>query len=198
MPPRAQGPPEMLFVAFFERGFKNLLLKAMQERGNFWGGADAVPADRCGWARAGALLPKLAVERLMAEGLVVLDGALSAAEVRAAVRARRLSPFCSRAQKRRRLPPESMPRCRAHRAHASEAPPPPDPRARVIVAQRVEVQQLQLSGQLKPVEFQSPVRNDTIGWVDCGDGGGGGGLRAIGVAGRLLRALPAEVARHTG
>ena len=146
LPAYVQGPPEALLVCFFERGFKNLLLKALQEKGNFWGGADAVPADRCGWARATRLLPQRAVERLMERGLLVLDGALSPAEVRAA---------------------------------------------------RDEVRALQSAGRLQPVEFQSPVRNDKIGWIES-HGAGAASLPALGVAARLLRALPAEVAKHTG
>ncbi|KAL1515308.1 hypothetical protein AB1Y20_001940 [Prymnesium parvum] len=141
-----RGPAAELSVRCFERGFANLLLQAMQAHGAFWGGADAVPAPRCGAARAARLVPLRAVRQLMAEGLVVIDGALSAAELHAA---------------------------------------------------REEVRRMHERAELRPVGFQHAVRNDHVGWVEEG-GREAEGVPALSAAVRLLRAVPAEVQKHTG
>ena len=100
-----------------------------------------MPAQRCKWARASALVTDDHVAELRSNGLVVIDGALSPDEVRAA---------------------------------------------------RIELADLDRCGQLAEVACQSKarVRNDRIGWVSQESAAS---LPALGVAMRLLRALPAEV-----
>ena len=100
-----------------------------------------MPAQRCKWARASALVTDDHIAELRSNGLVVIDGALSPAEVRAA---------------------------------------------------RIELADLDRCGQLAEVACQSKarVRNDRIGWVSQESAAS---LPALGVAMRLLRALPAEV-----
>lgn len=68
----------------FEQVYLARLTNAVQTHGSFWGGRDAVLATQCKWGRAAQLLTRERVHTLEADGLVVIDGALSAAEVAAA------------------------------------------------------------------------------------------------------------------
>jgi SM-20-related protein len=81
----AADAPEPVIAAFvFEQIYLGRMTKLVQERGDFWGGKSAVPARACQWARATRLLTAAHVSTLAAEGLLVIDGALSEAEVAAA------------------------------------------------------------------------------------------------------------------
>ena len=68
----------------FEQIFLARVTGIVQERGNFWGGKDAVPARECSWSRAAALLPPDQAADLASAGIVIIDGALTAAEAAAA------------------------------------------------------------------------------------------------------------------
>lgn len=142
---RPDASDEQVAVLVFEQVFLAKMTNAVQERGNFWGGSDAVPAAHCSWERAGGLLKRAHVEALEADGLVVIDHALSAAEAAAA---------------------------------------------------RAEVQALDGNGHLEEVKCQSTarIRNDRIGFISQNERA----QPALAVVARLLRAIPAELERHTG
>lgn len=140
-----EDAPNAAIAAFtFEQLYLNAMTTAVQERGDFWGGRKTVAADVCRLERAATLVTEQHVASLIADGLVVIDGALSQSEVRAA---------------------------------------------------RREMADLDTRGQLSEVECQSRarVRGDRIGWLSEASAAS---FPALGVAMRLLRALPAEVERH--
>mgnify|MGYP002634037087 CR=1 FL=1 len=140
-PPNA--PATAIAALVFEQVYLARLTNTVQEKGDFWGGKNSVPSQRCKWSRAAALFTAAHLDALVRDGLCVIDDALTPAEARAA---------------------------------------------------RLEIAELDRAGQLEEVACQSKarVRNDRIGWVSQESVRS---LPAIGVAMRLLRALPAEVER---
>ena len=128
----------------FEQVYLSRLTKIVQEKGDYWGGKTSVPSRECRCNRASGLVTASHVQSLLTDGLVVIDGALTPEEVRAA---------------------------------------------------REEIAELDRGGQLRQVEYQSKarLRNDRIGWLSPQSAAA---MPAIGVAMRLLRAMPAEVEVH--
>ena len=81
---RADAPDVQIAALSFEQFYVSRLTTLVQSKGNFWGGKDAELAHKCSWSRAAALLSAETARRLLHEGIVVLDGALTSAEAAAA------------------------------------------------------------------------------------------------------------------
>jgi hypothetical protein len=81
---RADAEPHVIAGLVYEQVYLSRMTRAVQERGNFWGGKTAVPPSECRWSRARAVMGAAEVATLEHEGLVVIDGALTADEAAAA------------------------------------------------------------------------------------------------------------------
>jgi SM-20-related protein len=75
---------EVVALAFFERQYSRLLTELLQQRTDFWGVKQALPAAQCATPHAARVVTAARVDELVGQGLCVIDGALSDAEVAAA------------------------------------------------------------------------------------------------------------------
>ena len=81
---KLNSPDALVASLAFEQVYVARLTNLVQDKGNFWGGRDAEPAAQCAWERASRLLTPEAARTLSRDGIVVIDGALTASEVAAA------------------------------------------------------------------------------------------------------------------
>lgn len=75
------APEAQIASLIFEQAYLNQMTTLSQRRKNGQGGHALIPAPRCQWERAAKLLPAACVAQLASCGLIVVDGALSVAEL---------------------------------------------------------------------------------------------------------------------
>lgn len=86
MAPDIATQAEVVALAFFERQYSRLLTELLQERTDFWGAKQAIPAAQCSSGRAARVLTPARLGELAAMGICVIDAAIDDAEVLAARR----------------------------------------------------------------------------------------------------------------